>query len=53
MMQDEQLGTAIAAAFGVIAVGFGVPMIWWFLIRPFWLRYKTGEWPGFEMGDPL
>ncbi len=46
-------GGGAAVLFGAIAVMLGVPMIWWMLIRPFWLRYKTGEWPGFEMGDPL
>ena len=47
------IGYGIAAALGAIAVLFGLPMIYWFLIRPFYLRFKTGEWPSFEMGDPL
>ncbi len=46
-------GGDAAVLFGAIAVMLGVPMIWWFLIRPFYLRWKTGEWPSFEMDDPL
>ena len=46
-------GDEAAVLFGAIAFMLGVPMIWWFLIRPFYLRAKTGEWPSFDLGDPL
>ncbi len=43
----------VVAGFGAFAVIFGVPMVYWFAIRPFYLRFKTGKWPSCDLGDPL
>lgn len=51
-------GTAaegVVAVFGLIAVAGGGLLAYWFVIRPLYVRYKTGEWPTdtFDIGDPL
>ena len=46
-------GSGAAVLFGAIALMLGVPMVWWFIVRPPWVRLRTGKWPSFNLGDPL